>query len=282
MKIELGMDVRIHPSARIEATSGYIGDRTVIEKDALIQGQEIYIGVESFIDEGAVIGGGSCFDSSAFLVTGDWFHLGKQGQINTARGVTIGHEVGCGIRTSIFTHGAYLDSYHLGAVRQWGPVTIGDNVWIPNAWINPNVSIGSNVTIAASSLVNQDIPDGALAGGIPAKILKESYLPQHLDSVSKRNLIHSIIQDARGRRELNGEEFFFAWNESTEILEIGFQSNVTLFDFIRRRIDGSVNDVSIAVKDQLRRNGIRFRYCVVGQEWICWEKSGYNIPQVEF
>lgn len=34
------------------------------------------------------------------------------------------------------------------------------------------VKIGNNVTIGANAVVTKDIPDNAVAGGIPAKVIK--------------------------------------------------------------------------------------------------------------
>lgn len=55
-----------------------------------------------------------------------------------------------------------------------GPVIIGDNVWIgENVSILPNVRIGSGAVIGANSVVSKDIPDYAIACGVPAKIIKQ-------------------------------------------------------------------------------------------------------------
>ena len=54
------------------------------------------------------------------------------------------------------------------------PVKIGDNVWIGgNSGIMPGVTIGSNVTIGAGSVVTRDIPDNKLAFGNPSKVIKD-------------------------------------------------------------------------------------------------------------
>lgn len=49
-----------------------------------------------------------------------------------------------------------------------------DNVFIgANTTILTNVTIGSNVIIAAGSLVNKDVPDGKIVAGVPAKVIGE-------------------------------------------------------------------------------------------------------------
>lgn len=53
------------------------------------------------------------------------------------------------------------------------PVVIGDDVWIgTRVIILPGVKIGNGVIIAAGAVVTKDIPDYAVAGGVPAKVIK--------------------------------------------------------------------------------------------------------------
>jgi maltose O-acetyltransferase len=53
------------------------------------------------------------------------------------------------------------------------PVTIGHNVWIGGrAVINPGVKIGNNAVIASGAVVTKDVPDNAVVGGSPAKVIK--------------------------------------------------------------------------------------------------------------
>lgn len=59
-----------------------------------------------------------------------------------------------------------------GATRKG--VTIGSDCWIgSNVKILDGVTIGNGCIIAAGAVVNKDIPDYSIAGGIPAKIIKE-------------------------------------------------------------------------------------------------------------
>ena len=53
------------------------------------------------------------------------------------------------------------------------PVTISDDVWVgAGATILKGVTIGRGAVIAAGAVVNSSIPPYAIAGGIPAKVIK--------------------------------------------------------------------------------------------------------------
>ena len=196
--------------------------------------------------------------------------MGVNSHINIARGVTIGHEFGCGIDTKIFTHGAYLDSYGLGAPVQWASVSIGDNVWLPNAWVNPGVSIGSNVVVAAQSLINNSIPSNCLAGGTPARVIKENYLPRLLSLNEKKKIVKSILNQVTHRDLGEVDNFVTEFDEPHEVLKITSGEMVTYFDLKNRIIKGFASPLTIIIKDQLRRNGIRFRYKPSSDSWEPW------------
>lgn len=277
MAFRIGNNCKIDPSVHIDVKEGFIGDGAVINFGARIEGERVEIGREAFIDRFATIGGGSCFDPGAFLRAGDWFHMGMNSQVNLARGVTVGHEVGCGIETKIFTHGAYLDAAYLGAPVQWAPVTLGDSVWLPNAWVNPGVTIGSQVVVAARSLVNDDIPAGSLAGGVPAKILKANYLPRPLLREEREKIVASIIGTAKERyaamvgAAVEGTTF----DDPTLILRE--PTGTTVFHLKEKWIDGPATSWALVVKDQLRRNGIRFRFSAREGKFFAWPVDGRGV-----
>lgn len=58
-----------------------------------------------------------------------------------------------------------------GATRNG--VSIGKNCWIgSHVTILDGVHIGNNVVVAAGALINKDIPDNCIVGGVPAKVIK--------------------------------------------------------------------------------------------------------------
>jgi acetyltransferase-like isoleucine patch superfamily enzyme len=268
MAFQIGKNCRIHPSVVINVKDGYLGDGALVLEGARLEGTRVEIGREAYIDRGATIGGGSCFDPCASLKAGDWFHMGVNSQINIARGVKVGHEFGCGIETKIFTHGAWIDSYNLGAPVQWGPFEAGDSVWLPNAWVNPGVTIGSNVVVAARSLINRSLPSGCLAAGSPVQIIKENCYPRKLGVEQKLELIKTIISDAWLRYSVDHrDEQQATWKLEDDLLVF----DDFRFDLKGKVISGKANDWAIILKDQLRRNGIRFRYEPQAGNWSPWQ-----------
>ena len=55
----------------------------------------------------------------------------------------------------------------------YGKVTIKKNAWIGmNVTICPGVTIGEYAVVAAGAVVTKDVPDYAVVGGVPAKVIK--------------------------------------------------------------------------------------------------------------
>ncbi len=262
---QIGKDVKIDPTAIINVKHGFIGDRSIIGKNAVIEGFHVEIGAEAWIYRNADVGGGSCHDPQAKLQVGDFLHMGLNSHINFAYPVLIGHEFGCGIETKIFSHGAYQSAWD-GFPVQWAGITIGDRVWMPNAWVNPGVNIGANVVIGARSLVNSDIPEGALAAGTPAKIIRTNAFPRKLTPEEKLKLFSQIFLQAQ---VVSGEKQKFI-----QLDEDCFKINDhCVFDLKKREIQGKCTAFTEHLRNQLRRNGIRFRFYGLNGDYLSWGKT---------
>lgn len=92
--------------------------------------------------------------------------IGKHVILNL--GVHVGHDVKIGNYTTI-NPGAEV----------MGRVTLGDEVYVGvNATIIDRITVGNGAIIAAGAVVIEDIPDMALAAGVPAKIKKIYKTPE--------------------------------------------------------------------------------------------------------
>ena len=66
------------------------------------------------------------------------------------------------------------DAHMIDGRRNTKPIRIGNKVWIgAGATILAGVTIRDGAVIAAGSLINKDVPEKALVGGVPAKIIRE-------------------------------------------------------------------------------------------------------------
>jgi len=84
--------------------------------------------------------------------------------------ISIGANSVIGYNVTLLAHEFLVHEFRLG------PVEIGANVMIgANSTVLPGVRIGDGAVIGAGSLVNRDIPPGALACGVPARVKKERF-----------------------------------------------------------------------------------------------------------
>lgn len=113
------------------------------------------------------------FPSSVEL--GDYSGIGIRAQIGGR--TIIGKHVMMGPDVSIFVRNHMFNRTDIPMDQQGfseeRPVTIDDDVWIgAKVIILPGVHIGTGAVIGAGAVVTKDVPDYAVVGGNPARILK--------------------------------------------------------------------------------------------------------------
>jgi acetyltransferase-like isoleucine patch superfamily enzyme len=153
IKIANGASIIIENNVTLNSRNqGYhLNMHSPVKLYASVPGAEIIIGENSRIH-------GTCIHSSQKI------SLGKNCLIaaNTQIFDSSGHDTSFpNIENRIHTTGTTK------------PINIGNNVWIGiNCIILPGVSIGDGSVIAAGSIVVKDIPPYVVAGGNPAKVIK--------------------------------------------------------------------------------------------------------------
>ena len=112
----------------------------------------------------------------ASLVIGHDCYVGHGSTLAVSQAVTIGDDALVGDLVSIRDHDHCFDDIDT-PVRMQGlvssPIVIGRNVWIgAKATITRGVTIGNNVIVTANAVVTKDVPNNAVVGGVPARVIR--------------------------------------------------------------------------------------------------------------
>ncbi len=81
--------------------------------------------------------------------------------------IEIGENSIVGYGATILAHEFLIDEYRTGRVIVGREVVIG-----ANTTVLPGVTVGDRTVVSAGSLVNRDLPEGVLAGGVPARVIR--------------------------------------------------------------------------------------------------------------
>jgi acetyltransferase-like isoleucine patch superfamily enzyme len=145
----------------------------------LVEPQLVHIGCDVILGEQVWLNAkDDRGDGMPTLSIGDGTYIGRFAQINAWRCVNIGRNVL--IADRVFISDAdhnYADTdtpVRLQGDSFVGAVTLRDGCWIGiGAVVLAGVTIGRNAIVAANAVVTKNVPDCAVVGGIPAKIIKQ-------------------------------------------------------------------------------------------------------------
>lgn len=121
---------------------------------------------------------GTTIQIPVYVNIGKFTRIGKNVYINHLCSmldmgtITIGDNVLIGPKVNILSEEHPVNPANRKALMA-RPVVVKNGAWIgAGATILPGVTVGENSIVAAGAVVNKDVPDNTVAGGIPAKMIK--------------------------------------------------------------------------------------------------------------
>ena len=129
---------------------GSLGPNSTIRPELRCDyGYNVHVGANVFVNWGAVL-----LDVGRITI-GDFVQIGPNVQLLTAT-----HPLDAGRRREGWEGSA--------------PITIGDDVWLGGGVVVlPGVTIGARTVVGAGAVVTRDLPEGVLAVGNPARVVRE-------------------------------------------------------------------------------------------------------------
>lgn len=167
-----------------------------ISPEASIYHQDLQLGAHVFIDDRVLIfrrgkGGPIKLADEACILRDTIIETGAGGTLSIGArstihprcyisahlaSITIGSGVGIAANCALYSydHGfAEGEDISEQPLQSKGPITIGDGAWLGTGVIVlSGVTIGKGAVIGAGSVVTRDVPDAAVAAGVPARVLK--------------------------------------------------------------------------------------------------------------
>lgn len=262
--IEIPDTAVIGNNVYIECETFKIGEHSRIGDNVKITCKSFIADDWLYMCDDVEVGRGGCYGPNSNVVIGKHVGIFEKTVINPSEEIYIGDNVGIGGEVMIWTHGAWLDITQ-GFPADFGPVKIGNNVWIPaRSIILPNVEIGHDTVIGIGSVINRNIPSGCFAAGSPCKVIHENCYPKDVSQDELNILIEQIINDYH--KLIKDKKFdctvHIEHDKIDNILkfsQIFFGAAVTTdyFDLKLKTFKGSKSAVSEDFRDFLRRRGIK-------------------------
>jgi len=170
--INCDTEVAIHETAIINPNSSLgrhveIGPYSIIGSEGLSVNEHEGKLINTPHFGGVRVGDSTSIGASCTIVRAIFGHTVVGENCRLGHNVSIGHGCRIGDRV-VIAPGSVIS----------GSCTVANDVWIgPNSSIKENIKIGCNAFIGIGSVVLQDVPDGGIVSGNPARLLKKAKRP---------------------------------------------------------------------------------------------------------
>lgn len=131
------------------------------------------------IGKGSSIHMGAVFYNTHNIIIGNDSIIGEDAVLDGRNRLEVGNHTDIASEVMIYNSQHNINSENFAKPEEVinEPVNIGDYVFIgPRAIILPGVNIGKGAVVGAGAVVTRDVPEFAIAGGVPAKIIGERKL----------------------------------------------------------------------------------------------------------
>jgi acetyltransferase-like isoleucine patch superfamily enzyme/glycine cleavage system H lipoate-binding protein len=280
-RVVLEDGVRLGPGATIEVEEIVaIGELTSFGPNLELRCRRAFLGAGIWGGRSVRFGGGGHRDPWAILAVGDLAFVGDEVFANVCRPVLIGREAFVTMRSLIVTHNIG-HSVLEGFENRFAPVVVEDRAQVGlNAVIYAGCRIGAEAIIASNSYVTGDIPAGAFAIGVPAKVTgKASHTPSRSRQLELgRRIVDDLgellalrghdVSPADDGFELDGVRVLFTprydggIDGEAVVLTLEASADppdgVAVLDLLARRVHGGGGAVLDAARELCRKRGIRF------------------------
>lgn len=161
--------------ARQTRQLGSCGSAAFVEKGAefLRHPERIHLGDNVIVKQGARL----CpANADASISVGDWTSIGYHTHIFATAAISIGAD--CLVAPFCYLvdadHGMRRGQLIRTQPMEAAPIVVEQDVWLgAGVVVLAGVTIGTGAVVAAGAVVNSDIPAYVVAGGNPAKVIKD-------------------------------------------------------------------------------------------------------------
>lgn len=294
-RLVLGAGVRFGDDVRVDALHFEAGALTQLSGRCRFRARKIVLGENAFFAPDAEVGGGGVMDPEAELRVGSHGFVGEFVHLNPCRPLVLGDEVTISRNASLMTH-SFANSVLEGYPVRFAGLEVGDGCQIGIACtLFPGVTMGAGSILMSNSCLVTSMPAARVFAGSPAADIKPA--TEVVDDARRLQLALRIVDDfaaalqARGyavdveradderrrvrvevdgarhelrfARALDGGAGDFVAEDLRLCLEAsaeewdGLSPELCAIDLHEKRIRGSFGPLGAALREFLRKRGIR-------------------------